>query len=148
MAHQRGESKSLVSPVYSSNADGSDTNSNTLKEAKKYIDTTLPSTIKRLVPDGRPGKLETFENMKDALKGAWLVTEAIPEIKDAKIKLLEELDKELGEDVIIATNSSSFMASELFEKVENKDRLVNTHYYMPPDSKYVLRRLLTIELMV
>jgi 3-hydroxybutyryl-CoA dehydrogenase len=96
VAHQRGESKSLVSMVYSSNADGSDTNSNTLKEAKKYIDTTLPSTIKKLVPDGRPGKLETFGNMKDALKGAWLVTEAIPEIKDAKIDLLGQLDKDLG----------------------------------------------------
>jgi 3-hydroxyacyl-CoA dehydrogenase len=137
VAHQRGESESLVSPVYPTNADGSDTNSNILKEAKKYIDTNLPSTIKKLVPDGRPGKLETFENMKDALKGAWLVTEAIPEIKDAKIDLLATLDKELGDEVIIATNSSSFMASELFEKVENKDRLVNTHYYMPPDSKYV-----------
>jgi 3-hydroxyacyl-CoA dehydrogenase len=135
VAHQRGESESLVSLVYSSNADGSDTNSNTLKEAKKYIDTNLPSTIKKLVLDGRPGKLETFGNMKDALKGAWLVTEAIPEIKDAKIELLGELDKELGEDVIIATNSSSFMASELFEKVENRDRLVSTHYYMPPFSK-------------
>jgi 3-hydroxyacyl-CoA dehydrogenase len=88
VAHQRGESESLVSPVYPTNADGSDTNSNILKEAKKYIDTNLPSTIKKLVPDGRPGKLETFENMKDALKGAWLVTEAIPEIKDAKIDLL------------------------------------------------------------
>lgn len=138
MAHQRGESESLVSPVYLNNADTSDTNSTTLKEAKKYIDTNLTSTIKKLVPNGRPGKLETFGNMKDALKGAWLVTEAIPEIKDAKIELLGELDKELGENVIIATNSSSFMASELFEKVDNKDRLVNTHYYMPPDSKYVL----------
>ena len=137
MAHQRGESKSLVSPVHPNNADDSDTNSTTLKAAKKYIDTNLGTTIKKLVPDGRPGKLETFENMKDALKGAWLVTEAIPEIKDAKIDLLGELDKELGEDVIIATNSSSFMASELFEKVESKERVVNTHYYMPPDSKYV-----------
>jgi 3-hydroxyacyl-CoA dehydrogenase len=144
VAYQWGESESLVSPAYSSNAHGSDTNSNTLKEAKKYIDTTLPSTIKKLVPDGRPGKLETFENMKDALKGAWLVTEAIPEIKDAKIELLGELDKELREDVIIATNSSSFMASELFEKVDNKDRLVNTHYYMPPDSKYVLPWLVSL----
>lgn len=137
MAYKWRESKSLVSSVHSNNADDSDTNSTTLKAAKKYIDTNLGTTIKKLVPDGRPGKLETFENMKDALKGAWLVTEAIPEIKDAKIDLLGELDKELGEDVIIATNSSSFMASELFEKVVNKDRLVNTHYYMPPDSKYV-----------
>lgn len=116
-------------------ADDSDTNQNTLKEAKKYIDNNLPCTIKKLVPNGRPGELSTFGNMKDALNGAWLVTEAIPEIKDAKIDLLEELDKECGEDVIIATNSSSFMASELFEKVENKERLVNTHYYMPPESK-------------
>jgi 3-hydroxyacyl-CoA dehydrogenase len=128
-----------VSSVYRNNADTSDTNSTTLKEAKKYIDTNLPSTIKKLVPNGRPGHLETFGDMKEALKGAWLVTEAIPEIKDAKIDILGELDKELGEDVIIATNSSSFMASELFEKVENKERLVNTHYYMPPESKYVFR---------
>jgi 3-hydroxybutyryl-CoA dehydrogenase len=79
--------------------------------------------------------LVTFDNMEEALKGAWLVTEAIPEIKDAKIELLKELDEKLGMDVVIATNSSSFMASELFGKMEHKERVLNTHYYMPPESK-------------
>ncbi|KAF7364392.1 3-hydroxyacyl-dehydrogenase [Mycena sanguinolenta] len=32
----------------------------------------------------------------------------------------------------LASNSSSYTGSEMFEQVKNKARFVNTHYYMPP----------------
>lgn len=111
----------------------SDTRPETLHDAKEYIDQTLPSTIASRVPEGSPGTLKLFENRAEALKGAWIVVDCIPEIQQAKIDLLGEVDKALREDVIIATNSSSYMAREIVEKVNFRDRVINTHYYWPPE---------------
>lgn len=61
----------------------------------------------------------------------------VPEIKDLKINILGELDAIIPEDVILAFNSSSYTASEVYEKVQHKDRLVNMHYYMPPQANPV-----------
>lgn len=61
----------------------------------------------------------------------------MPEVRDLKIKILGELDAMLPDDVILATNSSSYTSSEVFERVKNKDRLINMHYYMPPQSNPV-----------
>lgn len=58
----------------------------------------------------------------------------MPEIKDLKINILGELDAIVSPNTIIATNSSSFTTSEIFDRVKHKDRLINTHYYMPPHS--------------
>ncbi|KAF7975426.1 hypothetical protein HWV62_9547 [Athelia sp. TMB] len=114
-----------------------DTNATTLDAAKKYIDGELDGVIERLVPGGKRGTLRTFQERSEALKDAWIVVEAIPEILNAKINLLGELDKLLPDDCIIATNSSSYTSSEMFEKVVNRSRLVSTHYYMPPRSNPV-----------
>jgi 3-hydroxyacyl-CoA dehydrogenase len=57
---------------------------------------------------------------------------SVPEILSLKISLLGELDAILPDDCILASNSSSYTGSEMFERVKNKARLVNTHYYMPP----------------
>jgi 3-hydroxyacyl-CoA dehydrogenase len=56
----------------------------------------------------------------------------VPEILSLKISLLGELDAILPDDCILASNSSSYTGSEMFEQVKNKARLVNTHYYMLP----------------
>jgi 3-hydroxybutyryl-CoA dehydrogenase len=78
------------------------------------------------------------------MKNAWIVFEAtrladtcgdpVPEILSLKISLLGELDAILPDDCILASNSSSYTDSEMFERVQNKSRLVNTHYYIPPQS--------------
>jgi len=112
----------------------SDTDKDNLDKAKHYIEENLEGVIERLVPGGSPGTLKLFDNQTEALESAWIVVEAIPEIRQAKVDLLGVLDQVLPPDVIIATNSSSFKASELADKVKNRDRLVNTHYYMPPES--------------
>ncbi|KAJ6564109.1 6-phosphogluconate dehydrogenase, partial [Mycena capillaripes] len=55
-----------------------------------------------------------------------------PEILSLKISLLGELDAILPDDCILVSNSSSYTGSEMFGRVKNKETLVNTHYYMPP----------------
>jgi 3-hydroxyacyl-CoA dehydrogenase len=112
----------------------SDSSDAALQSAQAYIDDTLPGVLQDIVPGAQAGKLRLFTDRAQALQGAWLVTEAIPEILPAKIALLGELDGALPPDVIIATNSSSYTSSEMIERVQQRERVVNTHYYMPPRS--------------
>ncbi|KZP27080.1 3-hydroxybutyryl-CoA dehydrogenase [Athelia psychrophila] len=114
-----------------------DTNAVTLEAARVYIDAELDGVIERLVPGGTKGTLVTFQDRAKAIKDAWIVVEAIPEILAAKIQLLGELDKVLPDDCIMATNSSSYTSSEMAAQVSNPARLVSTHYYMPPRSNPV-----------
>lgn len=117
---------------------GSDANEEVLADARCYIAESLPAVLHDVVPDEPgPGELKVFNDRGAALENAWIVTEAVPEILQLKIDLLGELDDAVPPNVIIATNSSSYMSSELVEKVKSRDRILNTHYYMPPRSNAV-----------
>jgi 3-hydroxybutyryl-CoA dehydrogenase len=63
----------------------------------------------------------------------------IPEKLDLKKKIFGELDKLAPADAILASNSSSFPASQFINEVSEagKSRVVNTHFYMPPTQKAV-----------
>ena len=84
--------------------------------------------------NGTPGEVTTATDIEKAVDGAWMVVECIPEIKDAKINLLGQLDKICDADTIIATISSSYKSGELIEGVseEGRVRVLNTHYFQPP----------------
>jgi 3-hydroxyacyl-CoA dehydrogenase len=81
------------------------------------------------------GKISTHEDLADAVKDAWLVIEAVPENLGLKIATFAELEAAAPADAILASNSSSYKSSEMLEKVSDaaKVRILNTHYYMPPD---------------
>lgn len=114
-----------------------DRNQSALNDAKTFIEAELPSAVSDLVQNGKPGKLVITSDMSEAVHNAWLVTEAIPEIKGIKIELLGELDQIMPQDAVLASNSSSFMASEVWERVseQGRKRMVNMHYYMPPKDR-------------
>ncbi|KAJ7241338.1 hypothetical protein B0H12DRAFT_1133730 [Mycena haematopus] len=103
-----------------------------LADASQFLSENLDDVISTHVPNGKPGTLALFQDRSEAIKNAWIVVEVVPEILSLKISLLGELDEILPDDCILASNSSSYTGSEMFEKVKNKARLVNTHYYMPP----------------
>ncbi|KAJ7686000.1 hypothetical protein B0H17DRAFT_1072812 [Mycena rosella] len=111
-----------------------DPNAKALADATQYIAENLADVIAVHVLDGKPGTLAVFQDRSEAMKNAWIVVEVVPEILALKIALLGELDALLPDDCILASNSSSYTGSEMFERVKNKDRLVNTHYYMPPQA--------------
>ncbi|KAJ6597520.1 3-hydroxyacyl-CoA dehydrogenase-like protein [Mycena vulgaris] len=111
-----------------------DPSAKALAEATQYITENLKDVISDHVPDGKPGTLTVFQDRAEAMENAWIVVEVVPEILSLKISLLGELDAILPDDCILASNSSSYTGSEMFERVKNKERLVNTHYYMPPQA--------------
>ncbi|KAL1865753.1 hypothetical protein Plec18167_009295 [Paecilomyces lecythidis] len=106
-------------------------------DAIAYIEENVHSYAKKT--QKVPGIARAFDKIQDTVKDAWLVIEAIPEKINLKIDTFEELAAFSPRDCILASNSSSYKSSEMLEKVpaEAKARILNMHYYMPPQCMIV-----------
>jgi 3-hydroxybutyryl-CoA dehydrogenase len=100
--------------------------------AVDYVTETLP----KLLQDrgfGEVGGATAAGSLEEALDDAWLVVESVPEKLEIKIATWDQIDQAAPPDTIFATNSSSFPSRLMAEKVRDKTRLCNTHFYMPPE---------------
>lgn len=101
--------------------------------AVAFVEEQLPDVAAQ-VPGGSPGTVEYVPGQADAVAGAWLVVEAVPENLELKKKIFAQLEADADADAILASNSSSY-ASRLFTSgLATADRMLNTHFYMPPQS--------------
>jgi 3-hydroxybutyryl-CoA dehydrogenase len=80
----------------------------------------------------RTGMLVGAEDLESAVRGAWMVIEAVPEKLEIKRAVFAELDNLAQRDAILASNSSSLPSSQMIGDVRHPERVLNTHYYMPP----------------
>src|SRR5918995_5046982 len=62
-----------------------------------------------------------------------MVIEAVPESIDVKTEVFGELDRLAEPDAILCSNSSSIPTSQMIGKVEHPERVLNTHYQLPPE---------------
>jgi 3-hydroxybutyryl-CoA dehydrogenase len=102
-----------------------------LAEATQYVTETLP----KLVADrgfGQVGVATAARSLDEALDDAWLAVESAPEKLEIKIPLWGQIDQAAPADTIFATNSSSYPSRLMAEKVRDRTRLCNMHFYMPP----------------
>ncbi|PNP75988.1 hypothetical protein FNYG_10546 [Fusarium nygamai] len=85
------------------------------------------------------GTVTAVEDLAEAVAKAWLVIEAVPEKLPLKISTFADLEKLTSHDTILCSNSSSYKSREMIEdlKPETKQRVLNMHYYMPPDYRVV-----------
>ncbi|KAF4333251.1 alcohol dehydrogenase [Fusarium beomiforme] len=81
------------------------------------------------------GSVEAVEDLSEAVAKAWLVIEAVPEKLPLKISTFADLERLTADDAILCSNSSSYKSREMIEdlKPETKRRVLNMHYYMPPE---------------
>ncbi|HWH28051.1 MAG TPA: 3-hydroxyacyl-CoA dehydrogenase family protein [Mycobacteriales bacterium] len=79
----------------------------------------------------------TTSDLAAAVSAAWLVVEAAPERLEVKRPLFAELSALAPPDAVLATNSSSYPSSALVDVVERPERLLNLHFYMPPERNAV-----------
>lgn len=107
-------------------------------KAKAFIEEQLPGLLEKF-QGGSKGSIILCDTLEEAVKDAWIVFEAIPELLDLKIKLFGLLDQLAAPDAILASNSSSFPSSLFTSEVSEsgRTRVVNTHFYMPPLQKVV-----------
>jgi 3-hydroxybutyryl-CoA dehydrogenase len=102
--------------------------------AKDYVEQHIADTQEALGlhPD-RAGRVKVVDDLKAAVEGAWMVIEAVPEHLDLKTEVFGELDRLAEPDAILASNSSSLPTSRMIDHVEHSERVLNTHYYQPPE---------------
>jgi 3-hydroxybutyryl-CoA dehydrogenase len=81
----------------------------------------------------RLGAVEASDELGAALRGAWMVIEAVPEKLELKRQVFGELDRLADPDAILASNSSSLPSSQFIDNVQHPERVLNTHYQQPPE---------------
>jgi 3-hydroxybutyryl-CoA dehydrogenase len=113
-----------------------DTSSEQQAAAVAFVATELPNLVEGL-PDASAGRVVASDDLAAAVADTWLVIEALPERLELKKQVFGELDQVAPTDAILATNSSSFPSSLMIERVSRPERVVNTHFYMPPLSNAV-----------
>ncbi|MEZ2373432.1 3-hydroxyacyl-CoA dehydrogenase family protein [Arthrobacter sp. RCC_34] len=101
--------------------------------AVQYVSETLPGVLSER-GSGEAGSVVAAAGLADALEDAWLVIEAVPERLEIKIPLWGEVDRLAPVDAIFATNSSSYASRLMNERIRDKSRFCNLHFYMPPAS--------------
>jgi len=76
-------------------------------------------------------KVKLFKDLVEALRGADLVIEAVPENLELKRKLFAEIDLLAPPGAILATNSSSIPISRIETATQRPEKCLNIHFYMP-----------------
>ncbi|MBS0948812.1 3-hydroxyacyl-CoA dehydrogenase [Weissella minor] len=78
--------------------------------------------------DAAQAHLTYTTSLEDALKGADLVIEALPENIETKKDFYEEFDKLADPETIVVTNSSTMLASDLAEFTGRADKFLGYHF--------------------
>jgi 3-hydroxyacyl-CoA dehydrogenase len=71
-------------------------------------------------------------DLKEAVKGADLIIEAVPEKVELKKSILKEVNKAAGKDAIIASNTSSISITELASATKRPEKFCGMHFFNPP----------------
>jgi 3-hydroxybutyryl-CoA dehydrogenase len=102
--------------------------------ARDYVEEHLAETEQKLgLHPARRGRVEFSGELQEAVAGAWMVIEAVPESVDIKTEIFGDLDRLAEPDAILCSNSSSIPTSQMIVKVEHPERVLNTHYQQPPE---------------
>ena len=75
-------------------------------------------------------RVETTTNLEDLAKVGFVI-EAVIENEDAKIALLQKLDKVCPPETIFASNTSSISITKMGAKTSRADRVIGMHFMNP-----------------
>jgi 3-hydroxybutyryl-CoA dehydrogenase len=77
------------------------------------------------------GVLTTTDSVAQAVAGAGLVLESVPERVDLKVALLAEAQAAAPDDAILSTNTSSLRLDQLAEGLHRPERFLGLHWFNP-----------------
>jgi 3-hydroxyacyl-CoA dehydrogenase len=78
------------------------------------------------------GSISFHTDLAAALDGTNFVVEAVPEKIDLKKSVLADVEKHVGADVIIASNTSGIPITAIAEGLTNPGRFIGMHWSNPP----------------
>jgi 3-hydroxybutyryl-CoA dehydrogenase len=103
-----------------------------LEAAREHV-AEHSETVRQILGLGQApeGRVSTCTGLEQAVHGAWMVIEAVPEQLELKRTVFSELDRVTDPDTVLASNSSSLPSSQMITHVAHPERVLNTHYYQP-----------------
>ncbi|HKC23468.1 MAG TPA: 3-hydroxyacyl-CoA dehydrogenase family protein [Thermoanaerobaculia bacterium] len=76
-------------------------------------------------------RLAIVPELADAVRGADLVLEAVPESLELKRELFARVEPELAEDAVLASNTSSIPIALLADRLARPGRFLGLHFFNP-----------------
>jgi 3-hydroxybutyryl-CoA dehydrogenase len=76
-------------------------------------------------------RLTVTTTLADAVRGASMVIEAIPEKIELKLSTFAEVDKHAPNDAVLATNTSALSITEMAAVLRNPSRMAGMHFFNP-----------------
>ncbi|XP_049585197.1 lambda-crystallin homolog isoform X1 [Syngnathus scovelli] len=76
--------------------------------------------------------LSSHDDLQQALQGAFFVQECVFENLEVKQNLFRDLERLVGEDVILSSSTSYLVPSAVFSSVQNRSRCLVSHPVNPP----------------
>ena len=105
------------------------------KARAKLLDSVGRAVAKGKLPAGTKEevdrRLKTTLDLDAAARETQFVIEAVPEKLDLKRDLFARIEKAAGPDVVLTTNTSSLMISEIAAALRDPGRLIGMHFFNP-----------------
>jgi 3-hydroxybutyryl-CoA dehydrogenase len=100
------------------------------EEAKSFVAENLADIATRF--GGTPGQVVLCDSMEATVANVGLAIEAVPEQLELKREIFRTLDRLAPADAVLGSNSSSYPSSQIVGGLTHPERVLNTHFYMPP----------------
>ncbi len=100
----------------------------------------IKKSLDRFVKSGKLGEekvdevlraITTTTEMAEAVQGAQVVIEAVPEDLDLKKKIFASLDGLCDEDTILASNTTELSISDIASATSRPDKVIGMHWFNP-----------------
>jgi 3-hydroxyacyl-CoA dehydrogenase len=109
-----------------------DVSPDALERAKGMVG-VVEGVLDRLeVPVHDGGSLDYGSELTDAVTGAQIVIEAIPEKLELKQQVLGEIEPMIAPDAIIASNTSGIKITSIAANLAHPERVIGWHWSNPP----------------
>lgn len=82
--------------------------------------------------DGVWARLRRVASLGEAVAGADVIIEAVPENMDLKVRVLSEARAAAADSAVLGSNTSSLSITELGARVGAPERVVGLHFFNPP----------------
>lgn len=114
-----------------------DVDAGALEKARGRIEKNLDRGVEKgkleaAEAEATMARLNTSTDLEEAAANADHAIETVVEDLDVKRQVLGQLDAALGEEAVIASNTSQFSISVLAAATERPDRVIGSHWFNPP----------------
>ncbi len=111
-----------------------DLSEDALKIAQEKIENSLNKLYQKKIITLNPNEVLRniqFSSEFSVIKNSELVIEAVPENKELKLKVFNQISSTVTSDTIIASNTSSISLTQLAEAVSYPERVAGLHFMNP-----------------